>query len=102
LRDSQAFLVNAFLTVGMVVVHLWFLTASFEGRTFSQRWLLPPDYPLHATFPCPLENGMVLCAGEESYTQCYYQPFPCIPKPIEGVEMRGTDWRDGFRSVSGR
>ncbi|MFZ6018298.1 MAG: LIC_10190 family membrane protein [Chloroflexota bacterium] len=102
LRDSQAFLVNAFLTVGMVVVHLWFLTASFEGRTFPQRWLLPPDYPLHATFPCPLENGMVLCAGEESYTQCYYQPFPCIPKPIEGVEMRGTDWGDGFRSVSGR
>lgn len=64
--------------------------------------LLAPDYPLHATFPCSLENGMVLCAGEESYTQCYYQPFPCIPKPIEGVEMRGTDWGDGFRSVSGR
>ncbi|GAP09541.1 hypothetical protein BECAL_00685 [Bellilinea caldifistulae] len=100
LQGSPELMVKILLGVGMLAVHLYFLTASFEGRTFSQRWLLPPDYPLHATVPCPLENGTVLCAGEESYTQCYYHPFPCIPKPIEGVEMRGTDWGDGFRAVS--
>lgn len=88
---------KALLMAVLLAVQLWFLAASFEGRTLAQRWLLPPDYPLHATFPCPLENGTVLCAGEESYTQCYYQPFPCIPKPIEGVELRGSDWGEGFR-----
>lgn len=98
-RVGKGLIINGVMVIGLLMIHLWFLSASFEGRTFSQRWLMPPDYPLHATFPCPLENGTVLCAGEESYTQCYYHPFPCIPKPIEGVEMRGTDWGDGFRSV---
>lgn len=98
LSGKKIFLANALLTAGLLAVQLWFLAASFESRTFNQRWLMPPDYPIHATFPCPLENGTVLCAGEESYTQCYYHPFPCIPKPIEGVELRGSDWGDGFRS----
>ncbi len=97
---KRATLAKISMTAGLLVIHLWFLTASFESRNVAQRLLWPPDYPLHATFPCPLENGKVLCAGEESYTQCYYHPFPCIPKPIEGVEMRGTDWGDGFRAVS--
>lgn len=99
-RVGNGLFINGAMLIGLLMIHLWFLSASFEGRTFSQRWLIPPDYPLHATFPCPLENGTVLCAGEESYTQCYYHPFPCIPKPIEGVEMRGTDWGEGFRPVS--
>ncbi len=99
LAGKGVVVIHAFIATAMLAIQVWFLTASFESRTFAQRWLLPPDYPLHATFPCPLENGMVLCAGEESYTQCYYHPFPCIPKPIEGVEMRGEDWGDGFRSI---
>ncbi len=99
-RVGKGVFINSVMVIGFLMFHLWFLSASFEGRTFSQRWLIPPDYPIHASFPCPLENGTVLCAGEESYTQCYYHPFPCIPKPIEGVEMRGTDWGDGFRSAS--
>jgi len=43
----------------------------------------------------------VLCASKDSYTQCFYYPFPCIPKPVAGVEMRGEDWREGFRAVGG-
>lgn len=87
--------------IGLILFQAWFLAASFEGRTFPQRWLLPLDYPLHASEPCPLENATVLCASKDSYTQCFYYPFPCIPKPVAGVEMRGEDWREGFRAVGG-
>lgn len=85
--------------LGLIFFQSWFLAASIEERTLAQRWLLPLDYPLHASQPCPIENATVLCASEDSYTQCYYHPFPCIPKPVAGVELRGADWRDGFRAV---
>ncbi|MEN4012978.1 MAG: hypothetical protein ROW48_13165 [Bellilinea sp.] len=101
-RLARLRLVSLALLAGLIFIQAWFLAASFEGRTFAQRWLLPVDYPHHASEPCPIENATVLCAAESSYTQCYYYPFPCIPKPVTGVEARGTDWRDGFRSVEGR
>jgi hypothetical protein len=81
----------------LVLYQTFFLLRSVEWHSIEDRILLPINYPHHASEPCNLENAVVLCANEISYTQCWYNPFPCIPKPVEGVYLRGVDWRSGFR-----
>ncbi len=81
----------------LLLYQMFFLLRSIDWRTFEERLVFPADYPHHATEPCPIENAVVLCANEVSYTQCWYNPFPCIPKPVENVYLRGEDWRSGFR-----
>ena len=85
------------LVVFLLLYQLFFLLRSIDWATVEKRLLLPADYPHHASEPCPIENAVVLCANEVSYTQCWYNPFPCIPKPVDNVYLRGEDWRSGFR-----
>lgn len=74
------------------------LVRSFEVRTFSSRWLLPSDYARVVTEPCGLANGEIFCA--QAYGACGYRDFPCAPTPRPWVELRGSGWQDGFRSLS--
>ncbi len=75
------------------------MVSSFERSSFFERLLLPVDYRVLPTQPCDLKNGAILCPAEESWSQCWYEPFPCAPFPRPNVEMRGPDWSDGFREA---
>ncbi len=57
--------------------------------------LRPADYPRAASVPCSIENATLLCA--KSWRQCGYYAFPCLPKPLPDLEMRGDTPRSGFR-----
>jgi hypothetical protein len=85
--------------VGVVVMAYLalFLVQSFDQKTISQRIWLPLPYRTLPSEPCEIKNGVVLCAAEESWSECWYAPFPCIPKPNPQVEFRGLDFSEGFR-----
>jgi hypothetical protein len=87
------------LLLGLIGFQALFLYQSFDRSTFLQRLVLPTDYPRLPTVPCELANTTVLCAAEESWSECWYSPFPCIPYARPDVEMRGTDYRQGFRAI---
>lgn len=59
--------------------------------------LLPADYPQWSSEPCQFKNFTVLC--QAGYDSCWYSPFPCALRGNDHVEMRGNDYRDGFRVV---
>ena len=88
------------LVVLVILAYLgYFMVSSFERSTFVERLLLPADYRALPTQPCDLKNGTILCPEGESWSQCWYEPFPCAPFPRPNVEMRGPDWSDGFREA---
>jgi hypothetical protein len=87
------------LLLGLIGFQALFLYQSFDRGTILQRLVLPADYPRLPTVPCELANTTVLCAAEESWSECWYSPFPCIPYARPDVEMRGADYRQGFRAV---
>ncbi len=82
------------LPVLAIAFSLLLFLKSINVDTVHRYWLKPADYPLYATEPCPIENGMILCASE--YEECWYTPFPCIPKIVDNVFMRGNRYDMGF------
>lgn len=85
------------LLVGLIAYQLFFLVRSLDAKTIHQRLALPLDYPQLPSEPCPVGEAQVWCAAPEAWTQCWYEPFPCIPAPNDWAEMRGENWNDGFR-----
>jgi hypothetical protein len=87
------------ILVGLILFQALFFVRSFESKTFTQRILLPIDYPALPTEPCALKNRRVMCAAPISYNECWYDPFPCIPFPRPSVEFRGGHLSEGFRNT---
>jgi hypothetical protein len=85
------------VVAGLIAYQGFFFVRSFERLTIAQRVWMPLDYRALPTEPCPLKNRRVMCAAPISYNECWYEPFPCIPFERPEVELRGSDWRDGFR-----
>ena len=87
------------LSVALVLVlvanQVFFYQASFQARSFSSRLIDPESYGSAPTSSCQFSNFSTWCA--DLYNQCWYNPFPCVPRAIPSVEMRGTDFADGFR-----
>lgn len=80
----------------LILVYLALMLAlSFQVQTFTQRLLLPADYIRLPTHPCEFGGFRVMCA--DSYQECWYDPFPCVPGGNPQVEMRGETFRQGFR-----
>lgn len=73
------------------------LAQSFQAETFAQRLLYPADYIRLPTHPCEFSGFTVMCA--DSYQECWYDPFPCVPGGNPQVEMRGETFRQGFRWI---
>lgn len=88
---------RSILMVGLIAYQLFFLVRSLDAKTINQRLALPLDYPQLPSEPCPVSEAQVWCAAPEAWTQCWYEPFPCIPAPNDWAEMRGENWDDGFR-----
>ena len=59
--------------------------------------LLPADYPSWSSQPCSFANFKLLC--QVDYDSCWYSPFPCAISGNDQVEMRGEDYREGFRHI---
>jgi len=85
------------ILLGLISYQAFFLARSFEMETIKSRLVLPSPYPSLPSEPCALGDGQVWCAGTEAWTQCWYDPFPCIPLLNEWAEPRGPALQDGFK-----
>lgn len=85
------------IMLGLIGYQAFFLARSFEPGTFRSRLVFPTAYPTLPSEPCPLGDGQVWCAGAEAWTQCWYDPFPCIPLLNDWAEPRGPALQDGFK-----
>ena len=94
---ASAKIFRSILMVGLITYQLFFLARSFDAQSIGQRLALPVDYPQLPSEPCQVGEAQVWCAAPEAWTQCWYEPFPCIPAENDWAETRGGDWRDGFR-----
>lgn len=79
----------------LIVFQVGILVRSVDSKSLADRLLLPADYRSLPTTPCQFSNFDALCA--DSYQECWYDPFPCVPSAQADVEMRGTTLWDGFR-----
>ncbi|MCX6056304.1 MAG: hypothetical protein NTZ74_15615 [Chloroflexi bacterium] len=90
-------------------ITVWFILISFIGlaiinfrtvihyKDFSSIMLYPKEYPAWPSAPCEFHNFKLLC--QAYYDSCWYSPFPCATNGNLDVEMRGSDYSDGFRQV---
>ena len=81
----------------LLIFHGVLYAASFEGKTLSERVVMPVPYAVMPTNSCQFNGFSVWCA--ELYNQCWHDPFPCVPRIIPSVEMRGSSYEDGFRDM---
>lgn len=81
------------LLAGVII----FSRSTFRIADFQNRILLPQNYPSWSSQPCTFGNFTILC--QAGYDACWYDPFPCAIQGNENVEMRGTDYRQGFRNL---
>jgi len=82
------------LPVSLTIV-LMYSQFSWQFNTIKERFFFQADYPRWPTAPCEFKNFTTLCAQE--YNSCWYDPFPCTVNGNSQVELRGKDYRDGFR-----
>ncbi len=88
------------LVIGLLVVYqAYLLGKGFDRQSFTQRLVIPMDYRVLPTEPCAIKNSTILCAAKESWKECWYAPFPCVPEAQPNVELRGESLQDGFRVV---
>ena len=85
------------LTSGQIfacLIVLVLFLRSVNVKDITTHLLYPSDYPIMPTEPCKMGDFQVFCA--QSYSQCWYKPFPCVPSPSETTYLRGVDWQSGF------
>jgi hypothetical protein len=70
---------------------------SLHVDTIRERILLPQDYPTWHTESCDFGNFTILCQTE--WDSCWYYPFPCANAGNMDIEMRGSDFSEGFRVI---
>ena len=73
------------------------LGSTRDGTRYTDYWLVPAAYPHVPTDPCQLGHATLSCA--RNWRQCGYDSFPCVPQPLQNVEMRGVTFRSGFRKI---
>lgn len=73
------------------------IKSNIQFNKIFDTMIMPADYPARSTEPCGFANFQILC--QSSYNSCSYSPFPCAISGNEYVEMRGEDYRDGFRYI---
>ena len=75
------------------------LYKSIKTQPVLNHILLPAEYKSLSTQPCEFFDFKILCAA--NYDECWYAPFPCVPPSSASlqVEMRGSSFREGFRSI---
>lgn len=71
------------------------LYRSFNAGTIGARLALPADYIRLPSRPCRLQDLTIWCA--EQYSECWYEPFPCVPAADPAVGLRGAGLAEGFR-----
>ncbi len=88
---------------------VWFILIAFIGlsiinfrtvihfKEFSSVVLFPKEYPTWSSAPCEFRNFKLLCQAD--YDSCWYSPFPCAIRGNMDIEMRGSDYGEGFRHV---
>ena len=79
------------------IILLIALKNAIHPKTLLARVFIPQAYPDWPSEPCSFANFTILC--QVQYDSCWYDPFPCAISGNPNVEMRGTDYSDGFRYI---
>jgi hypothetical protein len=82
------------LVLGLCLYQGNMLVKSFDVGTLTNRLALPADVIQLRTSPCEFGDFNAYCA--EEYGECWYEPFPCVPRSNPHVFMRGEALSDGF------
>ena len=93
-RNYKKYLMPLLLLI-LIIFQTSTLIKSFELETIGDRILLPMDYHSLPTSPCSGYNFQLFCA--DFYSECWYEPFPCIPYANPAVGLRGNQLTDGFK-----
>ena len=93
-RNYNKYLLPLLLIV-LIAFQTLTLIKSFEQETIGDRILVPRDYRSLPTSPCSGYNFQIFCA--DFYSECWYEPFPCIPYANPAVGLRGNQITDGFK-----
>lgn len=75
---------------------LLYSRSSLQLSSLEERLVLPSEYPHWSVAPCEFNNFTLSCA--QDYSSCWYDNFPCVINGNSDIEMRGDDFRDGFRN----
>lgn len=89
--------VSILVLIGVVALVGLTMRSTIKLEKVSGTLVMPADYPQWSSEPCTFKNFKTLC--QASYDSCWYSPFPCAIKGNPNVEMRGEDYREGFRYV---
>jgi hypothetical protein len=84
-----------FLVIVFILFQVGFYLYSFKPESFTTRLVHTEPYPSSPTSSCKFGNFSTWCA--DIYNQCWYNPFPCVPRPLLEVSKRSDDLKDGFR-----
>lgn len=94
-------LVMRALGVGLAVFALVYpaalMAVSLDVDALRARAFMPGDYESPPVDTCLVGDRQIYCS--RIYGWCGYETFPCALKVRLGTELRGEDWRDGFRDA---
>jgi len=89
--------ITLIVAFGVIGFQILFLGQSFEASSIISRLLIPADYKSLPTIPCDMNDFSILQPDINSWSECWYEPFPCTPICETSIEMRGDSLQDGFR-----
>ncbi len=69
-----------------------------KAQIFSQNLLLPPHYPVAPTQAIWLDGVQLNQVIDQDDVRCWGADVPCVPYLYEGLELRGEQIEEGFRT----
>ncbi len=87
--------------LSLLVFQAYILWHSVEPAMFTERLFLPADYRSSKVELCDIQGAVIYCRKQVSLKEgalCQYEAFPCILSPRANVELRGSTYKDGFRT----
>lgn len=98
--EKSQFLVNLtrwVILLGSIAIVGLSVKTNVKFDKVTDTLINPTPYPGWSSEPCSFANFHLLC--QAAYDSCWYSPFPCAIGGNEQVEMRGTDYSEGFKPV---
>jgi len=98
---EKLYILKRIIPVGVICLVIGYEMVTFatliDIPSLQQHTLYPANYPQLPSYPDKIGETTIWIPDDAAENQCWYEPFPCIPKPNKSVELRGTQLQEGFR-----